>query len=265
MEDTLNASAVSIVKIRNGRTDLAVEEAIALLGGMETLTAGKQKIMLKPNLVSEFETATTNPEVIRTLAVLMQAAGKEVLIGEGSACASGYNLIDKVFYRTQDEGLLDQMQQFVFESLGYTDLARSLGAPLINLHTGDLTTVAVPDGFVYDHLTLHRSLVEIDMLCSVPIMKTHMLGGVTLGMKNLIGLYPGAVYGSIRSRVHNRGFNRESSGVAAVVVDMVRVNKLELVVIDGSTAMEGNGPLSGNPVRMDIIIAGTNRQSSLFT
>lgn len=256
--DDLKSSAVSIVKIKNGRTDLAVEEAILLLGGMDALTAGKQKIMLKPNLVSEFENATTNPDVIRSLAELMQAAGKEVLIGEGSACATGYNLIGGGVYRTLDENLLNQMQQYVFDTLGYTDLARTLGVSLVNLHTGDMATVAVPDGFVYDNLTLHRSLTEIDMLCSVPMMKTHTLGGVTLGMKNLIGLYPGAVYGSVRSLVHDQGVGQESSGVAAVTVDMVRANKLGLVVIDGSMAMEGNGPSLGELVRMDLIIAGTN-------
>ena len=202
--------------------------------------------------------ATTNPEVIRSLAVMMQAAGKEVLIGEGSACATGYNLIGDAVYRTKNETTLDQMQQFVFDTLGYTDMARTLDVPLINLHTGDMATVALPDGFVYNNLTLHRSLTEIDMLCSVPMMKTHVLGGVTLGLKNLIGLYPGAAYGSVRSLVHDQGVELESSGVAAVTVDMVRANKLGLVVIDGSMAMEGNGPSLGDPVQMDLIIAGTN-------
>jgi uncharacterized protein (DUF362 family) len=121
-----------------------------------------------------------------------------------------------------------------------------------------MASVTVPNGFVYDNLTLHRSLTEIDMLCSVPMMKTHILGGVTLGMKNLMGLYPGAVYGSVRSLVHDQGVGQEASGVAAVVVDMVRANKLGLVVIDGSMAMEGNGPSIGDLVQMDLIIAGTN-------
>jgi uncharacterized protein (DUF362 family) len=254
----LKSSAVSIARIKNGRIDLAVEEAVALLGGMEAVTAGRQTIMLKPNLVSEYHNATTNPEVIRSLALLMQAAGKEVLIGEGSAIATGYNLIGDTVYRTKNEALLDQMQQFVFDTLGYSELARTLGVPLVNLHTGDMATVPVPGGFVYDNLTLHRSLTEIDMLCSVPMMKTHMLGGVTLGMKNLIGLYPGSVYGSVRSLVHDQGAGEEASGVAAVVVDMVRANKVGLVVIDGSTAMEGNGPSLGDLVQMDLIIAGTN-------
>ena len=41
-------------------------------------------------------------------------------------------------------------------------------------------------------------------------------------------------------------------------VDMVRANKLGLVVVDGSMAMEGNGPTMGKLVKMDVIVAGTN-------
>ena len=249
---------VSIARIRNGRIDLAVEEAIALLGGIGAVTVGKQRIMLKPNLVTEDPRSTTKPEVVGTLARLMKDAGKDVLIGEGSACATGYNVIGGVVYRTKNQTILDEMQQYVFDTLGYTALAQSLGIPLINLHTGDMATVGIPDGLVYNNLTIHRSLTEIDMLCSVPMMKTHMMGGVTLGMKNLIGTYPGIEYGSVRSLVHDQGANVESSAVAGIVMDNLRANKTGLVVIDGSMAMEGNGPSNGTLVKMDVIIAGTN-------
>jgi uncharacterized protein (DUF362 family) len=121
-----------------------------------------------------------------------------------------------------------------------------------------MTTVAVPNGFVFNEITIHKSLSDIDMLCSVPMMKTHTLGKVTLGMKNLIGLYPGLVYETVRSLVHDQAANVEGSGVAAAVVDMVRANKLGLVVVDGSTAMEGDGPENGKLIKMNLIIAGTN-------
>jgi uncharacterized protein (DUF362 family) len=39
---------------------------------------------------------------------------------------------------------------------------------------------------------------------------------------------------------------------------MVRANKLGLVVIDASSAMEGDGPTDGTQVPMETIIAGTN-------
>jgi len=219
---------------------------------------GKERIMLKPNLLAESPDFTTKPEVIRTLAQLMKNSGKEVFIGEGSATASGSNVKENVVYRTKNREILDNMQQLVFDKLGYTELAKSKGIPLINLHSGEMVDVEVPNGFVFDKITLHRSLTDIDLLCSVPMMKTHQLATVTLGMKNLIGLYPGTIYYSVRSWLHDHAAKAESPGVAFEIIDMVRANKLGLVIVDGSIAMEGNGPRMGSLVKMDLIIAGTN-------
>lgn len=66
---------VSIVKIKDSDIGGAVEEAIRLLGGIEQIASGKERIMLKPNLVSGDRRATTEPEVIRSLAALMLKAG----------------------------------------------------------------------------------------------------------------------------------------------------------------------------------------------
>jgi len=249
---------VSIAKIKNDNISFAVEEAIDLLGGIGKITEGKNRIMLKPNLVADSPDCTTKPEVIKPLVRLMKNAGKEVSIGEGSAAAGSFNHLEGIAYRTGDKDTLDRMQQHVFDVLGYTELAESMNIPLINLHSGQMMDVEVPGGFAYQKITLHHSLTDIDLLCSVPMMKTHIFAGVTLGMKNLIGLYSGTVYQSVRSLVHEAGAKVEPSGTAAVIVDMVRANKLGLVVVDGSMAMEGDGPVGGPLVKMDLIIAGTD-------
>ena len=249
---------VSIVKIKNGNIGAAVEEAIDLLGGISEVTKGKERIMLKPNLVAPLAEATTKPEVIKALAQMMKKAGKDVLIGEGSAASPPFNVQGEEVFRTKKQDVLDKMQQFVFDSLGYSQLAKNLDIPLVNLHSGEMVDVEVPDAFVFDKITLHRSLTEIDLLCSVPMMKTHTLAQVTLGMKNLIGLYPGTVYYSVRGLMHDLASEVERSGTAVAIVDMVRANKLGLVVVDASMAMEGDGPTEGTPVKMDLIIAGTN-------
>lgn len=253
---------VSVVKIKNGNIAYAVEKSIDLIGGIKTVTSGKEQIMLKPNLASSDQRATTKPDVIKALAQLMRRSGKEVLIGEGSAAAVGFNVKFQdqmpVVYRTKKRELLDNMQQYVFDQLGYSDLAKSLKVPLVNLHSGDMSEVKVPNGFVFDKITLHKSLTDIDLLCSVPMMKTHGLAQVTLGMKNLIGVYPGTVYYAVRGKMHDVAAEVEESGTAGPIVDMVRANKLGLVVVDGSMAMEGQGPSRGTLVKMDLIIAGTN-------
>jgi len=249
---------VSVVRIRNGRTGTAVEEAIDMLGGMETVAKGRERLMLKPNLVAEDAAFTTKPDVIRALVRLMKKSGKDVSIGEGSAAAGGFNAIGGEVFRTKNREMLDRMQRYVYDRLGYTDLAKSLHVPLLNLHTGDMVDVPVPDGLAFDSIRLHHSLTEIDLLCSVPMMKTHSLATVTLGMKNLIGLYPGQVYASVRGWVHDHAYRAGSPGVAFETVDMVKANKLGLVVVDGSSAMEGQGPTEGRLVKMGLVIAGTN-------
>ena len=252
------APVVSVVKIKDDKIGYAVEEAIDLLGGMKKITRNKHRIMLKPNLVTSDPRCTTNPEVIKALAVLMKNAGKEVSIGEGSAAAQGFNVTEEGIFYTKDPKVLDPMQQHVFDQLGYTEMAKSLNVPLINLHSGELVEVEVSDGLVFDRISVHKSLTDIDLLCSVPMMKTHVLATVTLGMKNLIGLYPGSEYCSVRSCLHNTSLENESPGIAFEILDMVRACPPGLIVIDGSTAMEGDGPTDGELVKTDMIIAGTN-------
>lgn len=249
---------MSIVKIKDDQIALAVEEAIELLGGINEVARDKQRIMLKPNLVSPDPRCTTKPEVVRALAMLMKNAGKEVCIGEGSAAAPGFNADEEGIYFTKDPGILDPMQQYVFDQLGYTELAESLEIPLINLHTGEMVEVEVTNAYIYNSIIVHKSLSEIDLLCSVPMMKTHVLARVTLGMKNLIGLYPGSAYGSVRSCIHNESLGKRSPCVSFEIVDMVKACTPGLTVIDGSSSMEGNGPTDGEVVKTDLIIAGTN-------
>jgi uncharacterized protein (DUF362 family) len=253
-----NPPIVSVVRIKNGNIKNAVNEAICLIGGVDEVLSGKKRIMLKPNLVGPDPNYTTKPEVVKALAELFKNGGKEVCIAEGSASADGFNYKNNIQYRTKKSEILDPMQQYVFDKLGYTTMAQKLKIPLINLHSGEMVNIDVPNGLMYDKITVHRSVAETDLLCSVPMMKTHVLATVTLGMKNLIGVYPGSVYFSVRSFLHDRATEKDSPGIAFEIVDMARASKLGLTVIDASMAMEGNGPSDGELVKMDLIIAGTN-------
>jgi len=44
---------------------------------------------------------------------------------------------------------------------------------------------------------------------------------ITLGMKNLIGLYPGTEYYAVRGLMHDLASKVEESGTAVAIVDMV--------------------------------------------
>jgi uncharacterized protein (DUF362 family) len=161
-------SVVSVVKIKNDDIVYAVEKAIDLIGGIETVTKGKEKIMLKPNLVSPDPKATTKPEVIKILAQLMKKAGKEISIGEGSAAAPDFNVKGTTVCRTKNKEILDNMQQFTFEKLGYSDFAKSMKIPLINLHSGELVEVMVPKAFVFEKICF--IVLCMMSICSVPFL-----------------------------------------------------------------------------------------------
>jgi uncharacterized protein (DUF362 family) len=253
-----SSDKVSIVRIRNGNITGAVEEAAGLLGGIESVTKGMNRIMLKPNLVSPDRRCTTKPEVVGAVARLLKEAGKEVMIGEGSAAADKFNVIGSDIYRTRKRDILDGMQKHVFDTLGYTELAHSMDIPLVNLHSGDIVEVPLQNGFAADSVRIHRAVHEADLVCSIPMMKTHTLATVTLAMKNLIGLYPGTVYYSVRSWLHDRASERGSQGIDYEVIDMNMAVKTGFCIIDASSAMEGNGPSDGSLVDMGLIIAGTS-------
>lgn len=252
------ADIVSIVRIKNGNIDKAVEEAVDLLGGIGSVTKDRNRILLKPNLVGPDRRCTTKPEVVRAVAQLLKRSGKEVMIGEGSAAADKFNVKGSEIFRTRKKDILDEMQKYVYDTLGYTELASSLDIPLINLHSGDIVEVPLPGGFAADSLKIHRAVAEADLVCSIPMMKTHTLATVTLAMKNLIGLYPGTEYYSVRSWLHDRAAERGSHGIDFEIIDMNRAVKTGFCLIDASSAMEGNGPSDGSLVDMGLIVAGTS-------
>ena len=267
---------VSITRIENKNIAGAVGEAIDLLGGIDSVTAGKNRILLKPNLRDDTGLFTpTSPKVVEALARLMQAAGKQVLIGEGSMLGGGFNYQEdhaQLFrlatglVRTKNPVVLDGLQQRVFDHWGYPKLAASMGIPLVNLHTGDMVEVGVPDGFVFDHISLNSTLAGVDLVCLVPTMKTHPLAGVSLGMKNMMGAYPGSVYGVPLCSVHDLASELEPQGTAPAIVDIVRATKPGLSVVAGvegrQSGREGyEGSFAMWPegvVAVNLIIAGTN-------
>ncbi len=89
-------------------------------------------------------------------------------------------------------------------------------------------------------------------------MQTHVFAHATPGMKNLTGLFPGAVYEAPRKHMHQVASKVEATATAAATVDMVRADPPGLSVIDGTTAMEGGEPSQGQTFRMDVIVAGAN-------
>ncbi|MFB0544422.1 MAG: DUF362 domain-containing protein, partial [Asgard group archaeon] len=102
------------------------------------------------------------------------------------------------------------------------------------------------DGYFFEKISLPRVVLESDVVVCVPVMKTHVSTEVTLGMKCMFGILPE----QNKAQYHPT--------LEEVIVDLVSVVPPTLTLVDGITGLEGKGPFHGDPVDLNLIIAGDN-------
>jgi uncharacterized protein (DUF362 family) len=212
-----------------------------ILAGMRELGIGPEqirgkRILLKPNLIETAEGAVhihTHPHVIRAAAEAMLHLGAaHVIVGEGSA---HYREIARI----ADETGLDEL------------LAED-NIPIVDLNCDDL--VIRPNAGNRTRLrtlALPAVIDKVDLVVSMPKMKTHHLAGITLSMKNMFGLMPGIAYGWPKNLLHCVGINES-------ILDINATLPAHLAIVDGIIGMEGDGPLAGTPKHAGTLVIGRN-------
>jgi uncharacterized protein (DUF362 family) len=139
--------------------------------------ATEKGILIKPNLVEPLEPPITTPAgLIAALVDYIHTCNPnlEIIIGEGSGSLSNTTLQ-------------------VFEILGYSKLADISGVTLLDLNEAPLVHMQNSKCKRWPEMHLPRIALE-SFLISVPVLKAHSLAGVTLTMKNMVGLAPPAHY-----------------------------------------------------------------------
>ena len=235
-------ATVAILRVGERNIEEVLEEALSYLGGIENIVPEGAKVLIKPNLVDGSPPPTTTPpDIVEALANIVNKRNPSVIwIAEGSS--DGNTMVD-------------------FRKLGYFEVANRTGAILVDLNYGELVEVPVEDGgIVYNKFVLNKIVTEADVFISVPVMKTHYLAIVTLGMKNLIGIAPGAVYArpgwAAKWKLHEEAERKNDLYLGGVITDLCKARRIDLTVIDGRIGMEGYGPQWGTPVKTDLIIVG---------
>jgi uncharacterized protein (DUF362 family) len=95
-------------------------------------------------------------------------------------------------------------------------------------------------------------VLEADLLVSMPKVKTHHWAGVTLSMKNMFGIVPGAIYGWPKNVLH-------WSGIDGSIVDInSTLGMPRFAIADGIVGMEGNGPIQGQPRPLGALVFGAD-------
>jgi uncharacterized protein (DUF362 family) len=196
--------------------------------------AGK-RVVLKPNLV-EFDEHTvinTNPKLVHAALEAFRAAGaSDVRIAEGP----GHR---RVTLDLADAG-------------GYFSTVPRFESVFTDLNLDDVTSTPLRDPKSKLHsLYLPNTVLECDLLVSMPKMKTHHWAGATLSMKNLFGVVPGAVYGWPKNVLH-------WAGIHECIADLHALFPKTFAIVDGIVGMEGNGPIQGTPRPAGVIVAGAS-------
>jgi uncharacterized protein (DUF362 family) len=195
-----------------------------------------KKILLKPNLVKPTKNADhiyTHPLVIRGAveAFLGMGAG-EVFIAE----ASGHGR----------DSLMD------IEVSGLADILYEDRIPFVDLNESRVVKAKNLGGRSnLEYLYLPEEVYKADIIVSIAKLKTHHLAGVTLSMKNMFGVMPGTVYGWPKNLLHWAGINE-------CIYDINATIKPSFSIVDGIVGMEGEGPLTGEPVRSNVLVMGRN-------
>jgi uncharacterized protein (DUF362 family)/ferredoxin len=201
------------------------------LGGMEHFVKPGERVLIKPNLLSAKPpeaAVTTHPELLRAVIELVQQAGGVALVGDSPGFGKGRRVAERC-------GLLRVIEesgaQFVpFEE---TEPVRGTG--------------------IFREFELARPYLEADRLINLPKLKTHEMMTLTCCVKNLFG----AVVGTQKAAWHLKaGADKEL--FAEMLLEVYRLRKPDLNIVDAVVAMEGNGPGSGDPCSVGLLLAGAN-------
>ncbi len=179
-------------------------------------------VVLKPNLVDYIPGNAINTHPILVLAAaesFRRMGAKCVIVAEGPG------------HQRDTEMVLSQS--------GYRESLRDEDIRFVDLNRDELVRTQLCASFMgMKSLWLPRTVLEADFLVSMPKIKAHHWAGVTLSMKNMLGVVPGSRYGWPKNILHWKGIQESILDVCATI-------PVHFVIADGIVAMEGNGPLNG--------------------
>ncbi|MCX7847650.1 MAG: DUF362 domain-containing protein [bacterium] len=198
------------------------------------------RVLIKPNAgrcVAPGLGITTHPDVVAATCDYFRERGASLAIGEGT--------------------ILGVTPTECFAATGMSRVALEREIPLLDFDALPARKTPVPHGVVLTHLMITSALDGFDCLVSVPVMKTHMHCGVSLGLKNL----KGCLRGREKVRLHQLppcAKVPSAKSLDLAIADMATVLRPQLVVVDGFTGMQGLGPSAGSQLHPHLVVVSDN-------
>jgi uncharacterized protein (DUF362 family)/Pyruvate/2-oxoacid:ferredoxin oxidoreductase delta subunit len=206
----------------------AVQKGMELLGGMDQFIHPGEKILLKPNVLmgdSPEKLVSPHPVVFKAVAQLALTVTNNLSYGDSSGAGKP----------------IAQMRK-----PGFAEVAQSLNIPLADFENG--REIHFKESPFTKHFTLANGVLDADRLISIAKFKTHQLTRITGAIKNQFGCVPGLLKAEFHIKLPN------PLDFAKMLVCLNLYIRPRLFIMDGITAMEGNGPRGGKPRQMNVLL-----------
>ena len=227
----MNKSKVALVRCNtynNNEVLKAVRAGLDLLGGVSAFVKPRDRIVLKPNVLigtSPDNGVTTHTAVFRAAASLLKEAGAAVSYGDSPA-------FGKCVPNMKRAGLKQVGDELELKLAGFDS-----GKP-----------VSHKNALLIKKFVIANGVLDGDGLVSLPRLKTHGFMLFSGAVKNQFGCIPGL----LKSQYHVK--LPDPYDFATMLVDLNTFIKPRLYIMDGITAMEGNGPRSGKPKQLNVLL-----------
>ena len=215
-----------------------LNSGLGLIGGWETFVKPGMKVLLKVNLIgpkSSETAAVTHCEFVRAITKILKKMNCIVWIGDSSGGAIA--------------GIAPTAQSF--EVSGLNKVAKEEGAEIKNFDREGVKECNITADYG-DKLYLAKPVFDADLVINLPKFKTHTAGIYTGAFKNVFGFIPGlkkAEYHKLLPDPKNFG---------SMLADIHENSKIALHIMDGITAMQGEGPTAGDVYNGHKILISTD-------
>lgn len=224
---------ISLVKCTSYQYDevrASVGRALELLGGIKNFIAPGQRVLIKPNMLSNHhpdKAITTHPVVLEAVIEQVKSAGGVPVVGDSPIGSARH--IDEYWAIT-----------------GFAEVCRRQGADLVAFEKSGISKREI-NGRSY-HLA--SPVMAADVIINLPKLKSHSLTLLTCAVKNMYGAVPG---------LNKSMYHREAPlpmDFSRLLLDIYALTKPRLNIVDAIVGMDGNGPSSGNPKQIGLVMAG---------
>ena len=231
---TVTPSTPCLVSIQQNTYDaIDIPTLLDPLGGLKHYIQKGERVLLKTSLLIPSDpkkAVVTHPAVIRAVAEAVLKIGAIPFIGDSPSGQFTKRRLEKTYQKS-----------------GLTTVANDLGIEL-NYDTG-VTKIEIPQAKKLKKTPICNYVLHAEKIIAVPKIKTHSYMIMTLATKIMYGAVPGLT----KAKYHSLFIRR--AAFADMLLDILSVKKPTLIIIDGITGMEGDGPSGGTPVDLGVLMA----------